>query len=541
MWDEEKAPRSGSESRGGGSDVAGAEHRPSGRCGGPATSAAGVVGGGGEAAGAPPAARGDVGPGSGGGAGLVAPGVGEGSIPPEAIPDRSSGAGGAADDDVPLRVPRLSAGPPKGRRLVKAEESRRPPVAVTPEQRLLVLDTWRRSGLPATAFAELVGVSKHTLYAWKKRFEEEGPAGLLDRPRPKQGSRLPDLARRTVLMLKQDHPDWGCQRISDTLLRGPGLAASASAVATVLHEAGYVLEEAPTAPHPPRVQRFERAKPNQLWQSDLFTFLLKRQNQRVFLVAFMDDHSRFVVGYGLHASASGALVLEVFRSALATYGTPEEVLTDNGPQYITWRGTSLFAKELQRRGIRHVVASPRHPQTLGKTERFWGTLWRECLEAAVFLDLADARKRVGHFIDYYNFHRPHQGIESAVPADRFFELAPQVRRTLEARVAANPLDLARHGVPKAPFYVTGQAGGKTFSLHAQGERVILSREGEEPQEVDLVAPQGPPAPMPEPACPQGVVGGEEPAAEELPPGVFPLDEGLKRLGESTEQEEGDVS
>jgi transposase len=29
----------------------------------------------------------------------------------------------------------------------------------------------------------LVGVSKHTLYAWKKRFEEEGPAGLMDRPR----------------------------------------------------------------------------------------------------------------------------------------------------------------------------------------------------------------------------------------------------------------------------------------------------------------------------------------------------------------------
>jgi len=145
MWDEEKAQRSRGEPPEGGSDVAGAEHCPSGRCGGPATSAAGV-GGGGEAAGAPLAARGDVDPGSGGGAGLVAPGVGEGSIPSEAIPDRSSDAGGGADEDVPLRVPRLSAGPAKGRRLVKVEESRRPPVAVTPEQRLLVLDTWRRSG-----------------------------------------------------------------------------------------------------------------------------------------------------------------------------------------------------------------------------------------------------------------------------------------------------------------------------------------------------------------------------------------------------------
>ena len=42
-------------------------------------------------------------------------------------------------------------------------------------------------------------------------------------------------------------------------------------------------------------------RPNQLWQTDLFTFLLKRQNRRLYLVAFLDDHSRFIVGYGLHA------------------------------------------------------------------------------------------------------------------------------------------------------------------------------------------------------------------------------------------------
>ena len=46
--------------------------------------------------------------------------------------------------------------------------------------------------------------------------------------------------------------------------------------------------------------------------------------------------------------------------------------------------------------------------------------WRECLEAAVFLDLADARQRIGLYIDYYNLQRPHQGIGGLVPADRFF-------------------------------------------------------------------------------------------------------------------------
>jgi len=94
-------------------------------------------------------------------------------------------------------------------------------------------------------------------------------------------------------------------------------------------------------------------------------------------------------------------------------------------------------------------------------------LWRECLEAAVFIDLADARARIGHFIDWYNFRRPHSGIDSLAPADRFFGAAPDVLRTLRAQVAANALELARNGVPRPPFYVTGQVGGKNFSLHAE--------------------------------------------------------------------------
>ncbi len=82
----------------------------------------------------------------------------------------------------------------------------------------------------------------------------------------------------------------------------------------------------------------------------------------------MDDHSRFIVGYGLHASASGALVREVLEAAIANFGAPLEVLTDNGTQYKTWRGVSEFTQLLTRRGIRHVVASPRRPQTVGYAE-----------------------------------------------------------------------------------------------------------------------------------------------------------------------------
>ena len=447
----------------------------------------------------------------------------------------------APDDEPPADFacspPRLDR-PRRGRRLVKD-----PPPApnhLTPQQRLLLLDIWNKSGLPAQDFAALVGLSKHTLYSWKKKFELHGPAGLLDQPhgRP-EGSALPDLTKRTILMLKRDHPDWGCQKISDLLLRGPALPASASAVARVLHEAGYHLDEVATRPHPDKVRHFERARPNQLWQTDLFTFLLKRQNRRVYLVAFMDDHSRFVVGYGLHASQSSALVLEVLRAALTNFGSPEEILTDNGSQYVTWRGQSAFSKELEKRGIRQVVAAPRRPQTLGKIERFWGTLWRECVEAAVFLDLGEAQQRIGLFIDHYNFQRPHQGIDGLVPADRFFGAAPEVRQALAARVAANALELARQGLPKAPFYLTGQVGGRPFSVHAEGERVILTEAGGDRREVALVPPGPPPGELPEPVCPAGAVAGAAAAAAAAaPPGTSPLDEGLRRLRAALPAEQG---
>jgi len=78
-------------------------------------------------------------------------------------------------------------------------------------------------------------------------------------------------------------------------------------------------------------------------------------------------------------------------------------------------------------------------------------------------------------------------------------------RTLKERVAANALELARNGLPKPPFYVTGQLGGQNFSLHAEGERFFLTREGGARHEVDLVPPAAvaTPAAMPPALCPDG--------------------------------------
>jgi hypothetical protein len=98
-------------------------------------------------------------------------------------------------------------------------------------------------------------------------------------------------------------------------------------------------------------------------------------------------------------------------------------------------------------------------------------------------------------------------------------------------VAANALELARHGLPKQPFYLTGQVGGQPFSVHAEGERVILTA-AQGRQEVELVPPRlqpeaGEAAAWPEPVCAQGQVAGagaEEANAAPPAPGTSPLDQ-----------------
>lgn len=380
--------------------------------------------------------------------------------------------------------------PRRARQPDKNPDSRLSCRALTPADRLLILDIWDRAGVGGPQFAELLGISSASLYQWRRRFKRLGPAGLEDQPRgAKKGqSKLAEATQRAILMMKRSHEDWGSERIHQMLLRSVGYAASAGAIQRLLISNGYEVQSVPTRPHPPKqVRRFERARANQMWQTDLFTFLLKRENRRLYMVAFMDDYSRFIVSHAVSASSSGTFVRDAVETGIANFGPPEEILTDNGPQYHSWRGKSAFRKLLEKRGIKHLLARPRRPQTLGKTERFWQTLWKECLEAAVIQSVEDARTRIGHFVDYYNFHRTHQGIEGLIPADRFFGAEKQVRETIESRVKQNALDLARFGTPRQNVYLSGQVGSESISLHGEGGRIVLTTDGGSREEVDMSA------------------------------------------------------
>jgi hypothetical protein len=150
------------------------------------------------------------------------------------------------------------------------------------------------------------------------------------------------------------------------------------------------------------------------------------------------------------------------------------VLSDNGRQYYTWRGKSQFTTMLTKLGIRHIRSRPYHPQTLGKIESFWRNLFQECLSQLPLSSFEEAQEKIGTYVEYYNFKRPHQGIDNVTPSDRFYKVAGQVKQIIEentARMEQAPAPLAADYAP--PAYLVGNLGGKELRVIAQGAQVSL--------------------------------------------------------------------
>ena len=327
-----------------------------------------------------------------------------------------------------------------------------------------------KQGLSASEVAKRLGVPYTTAIDWVRHYRARGTAAFetTQRAAVKKPTSGAAARRAAVLATHAAQPQAGSRRIRDVMKRFLGIGASETTVRRVLGaEHGRSMRTPAKAKRRPKVHRFERAEPNQLWQSDLFTFLL-RKHERIYVAAFLDDHSRYLVSLSMAHHQRSTLVLEALARGIADCGTPREILTDQGRQYTAWRGSTEFEAELKRHGITHVKSRPHHPQTCGKIERFWKTMWEEFLARTVFADFEDCQRRVAHFVQHYNFQRPHQGLEGLTPADRFFRAASPVRAAIEKTVAENALRLAREQPPRKPFYLAGRLGDRDLSISASG-------------------------------------------------------------------------
>ena len=347
----------------------------------------------------------------------------------------------------------------------------------SPEFKIRAVKLCLEEGYSHSLVCEEMGMGSSSLSYWLKAYREQGEQALRGTPPPGGGGggarKLPAPVVEKILDLKRQNPWWGIKRISHVLRRVFLLRASPETVRKNLHEAQLMNETRPkTRRNMTRPRFFERATPNQLWQTDIFTFRLA--GKYAYLIAFMDDYSRFVVGADLFRSPTAAAAIEVYRVAAGEYQPPKEMLTDNGPQYKTWRGTSRFEAEMKKDRVIHIKSRPHHPMTLGKVERFWSTISQEFLGRAQFDCFDTAKERIKLWVKYYNYKRPHQGIGALCPADRYFEIQAELRQTLESGIQENLLEMALRGQPRAPFYMVGRMEGQSVVLRAEKGKLKLS-------------------------------------------------------------------
>ncbi len=334
-------------------------------------------------------------------------------------------------------------------------------------------------GLPVSLLSEEVGASKDVIRRWVKAYQERGEAGLRSRM-VLEGSRrkLPGPVREKIVEIKKREPLFGVKRISHLLKRAFFLSASPETVRRTLRAESLIVPSKKRSQHNiTRPRFFERSTPNQLWQSDIFTFRLG--GRYAYLIGFIDDYSRYVVGLELYRSQTADQVMEVYRRALGEYGVPKEILTDRGRQYTNWRGSTRFERELGKDRVRHIKSQAHHPMTLGKVERFWKTIYEEFLVRAQFGSFEEAQERIRQWVQYYNHKRPHQGIGGLCPADRYFEIQAELRKTMEQGIAENALEMALRGKPREPFYMVGRMEGQSVVLRAEKGKLRLMVDDEE--------------------------------------------------------------
>lgn len=300
------------------------------------------------------------------------------------------------------------------------------------------------AGAPKTEVAQRYGVSRKTVHEWVRKYEAGGLAGLADRShRPHHHPwQIGAEVEAAICELRRNHPRWGPRRLAHELARaGISPVPSRSSIYRTLVRHGLV-----TAATRRRARsdylRWERPGSMQLWQLDIMGSVMITDPttaggvREVKLISGIDDHSRFCVIASVTERGTSRAVCTAFLAALAQFGAPEQVLTDNGVQftgkYLRPRPTEvLFDQICRHNGIDHLLTKIRSPTTTGKVERWHQSIQTELLDdRGPFDSLAAAQTAVDAWVTDYNHTRPHQARDMDAPAQHFTPVPAAQRATL---------------------------------------------------------------------------------------------------------------
>jgi Integrase core domain len=152
----------------------------------------------------------------------------------------------------------------------------------------------------------------------------------------------------------------------------------------------------------------------------------------------IDDHSRYCVIARLVHRATARPVCDALVEALSRYGTPEQILTDNGKVFTgrlaTRPATVAFDRICLANGIRHLLTAPYSPTTTGKIERLHKTIRKELLSERRFETIEQAQAELDHWVARYNGEREHQAIGDVPPVRRFELVRREAAEVIDVQI-----------------------------------------------------------------------------------------------------------
>ena len=235
----------------------------------------------------------------------------------------------------------------------------------------MILSLVAESSLPKRRALAQLGLPKSTYYRWLKREKEER---LWDY---KGGSRLPWNRLRPeeeemILAEARASPELSSRELALRITDSVGLYVSESTVYRILKREGLIKVAELVGFRAGKEYHRKTKRTHELWATDC-AYLKVMGWGWYYLVTVMDDFSRFILAWRLQLDMTAESLIDVVQEAVDITGmidVPIEdrtvLMSDNGAGYLSRR----FGEYLRLVGIRHIVASPYHPQTNGKIERY---------------------------------------------------------------------------------------------------------------------------------------------------------------------------
>jgi len=262
---------------------------------------------------------------------------------------------------------------------------------------------------------QVVRIGRTTLDRWVRDYRRGGFQALVPRPRVVV-ARTPAETLELAFALKRERPERTAAQVREIMLAAGGPAAGLRTLQTHLAREG--LNVRADGRSAGKVYgRFEASVRNELWTGDGLhgPMLGGTAARRAVLLAFIDDHSRLLVGWRWGTGEDVFRLEAALRTGLMARGVPDAILVDRGSPFVS----SQLLRACAVLGVKLIHASPRAATTKGKIERFFRTVRDQFLvEIDDGVDLAGLNRLFSAWLEVV-YHRRVHSETARTPLARF--------------------------------------------------------------------------------------------------------------------------